>query len=71
MKMPDFGDMAKGMVRGAANGVKRIHQAFGGEYGDSFEGNVVAENGEYILPDPIIDDRECEEMTPSPDATRR
>lgn len=25
MKMPDFGDMAKGMVRGAANGVKRIH----------------------------------------------
>lgn len=62
MKMPDFGNMAKGMVQGAANGAKRIHQAFGGEYGDSFEGNVVAENGEYILPDPIIDDRECEEI---------
>lgn len=27
-KMPDFGDMAKGMVQGAANGAKRIHQAF-------------------------------------------
>lgn len=25
MKMPDFGDMAKGMVQGAANGAKRIH----------------------------------------------
>lgn len=62
MKMLDFGDMAKGMVQGAVDGAKRIHQAFGGEYGDSFEGNVVAENGEYILPDPMIDDRECEEI---------
>ena len=59
---PDFAGMAKSVAQGAANGVKRVHQAFGGEYGDTFGGGVVTDKGEYILPEPLVDDREYEEM---------
>ena len=61
-KAPDFAGMAKNVAQRAANGAKRVHQAFGGEYGDTFKGNVATDDGEYILPEPIIDDRECEEI---------
>ena len=54
--------MARNVAQGAANGAKRVHQAFGSEYGDTFEGNVINGEGEYILPEPMVDDRECEEM---------
>ena len=43
-------------------GAKRTHQAFGGEYGDIFEGNLVAEDGSYIMPDPALDEREFDEI---------
>lgn len=73
IKAPDFADIAKNVaqeaangaknvVQGAANGAKRVHQAFGGEYGDIFEGNVTTDGGKYILPEPMIDDRECEDI---------
>lgn len=60
--VPNFAGMAKNVAQEAANGAKRVHQAFGGEYGDTFKGNVVTDDGKYILPEPMIDDRECEEM---------
>ena len=43
-------------------GAKRTHQAFGGEYGETFEGNLVAEDGSYIMPDPALDEREFDEI---------
>ncbi len=58
----DFVGAVKNAAQGAANGAKRVHQAFGGEYGDTFEGNLVDEAGEYVLPEPMIDDRECDEI---------
>ncbi len=61
-KAPDFAGRAKNMAQGVADGAKRLHQAFGGEYGDIFEGNVVTEDGKYILPEPMIDDHERDEI---------
>lgn len=43
-------------------GAKRTRQAFGGEYGETFEGNLVAEDGSYIMPDPALDEREFNEI---------
>lgn len=43
-------------------GAKKTHQAFGGEYGEVFEGNLVAEDGSYIMPDPALDEREFNEI---------
>ena len=43
-------------------GAKKTHQAFGGEYGEIFEGNLVAEDGSYIMPDPALDEREFDEI---------
>lgn len=43
-------------------GAKKTHQAFGGEYGEIFEGNLAAEDGSYIMPDPALDDREFDEI---------
>lgn len=52
-------------------GAKRTHQAFGGEYGEVFEGNLVAEDGSYTMPDPALDEREFNERSnPSPSDTR-
>lgn len=51
-------------------GAKRTHQAFGGEYGEIFEGNLVAEDGSYIMPDPALDERESTRLKPSRNATR-
>ncbi len=63
---PDFvalaRDVAGGIAGGVAHGAKRVHQAFGGEYGDTFEATVVGEDGKYILPEPIVDDREFSEI---------
>lgn len=53
-KAPDFAGRAKNMAQGVADGAKRLHQAFGGEYGDIFEGNVVTEDGKYILPSKLL-----------------
>lgn len=61
-KTTHFVNVAKKVAQGAAIGMKRVHQSFGGEYGDTFGGNVVTEDGEYILPVPMIDDRECDEI---------
>lgn len=43
-------------------GAKKTHQAFGGEYGEIFEGNLVADDGSYIMPDPMLDEREFDEI---------
>lgn len=43
-------------------GAKKTHQAFGGEYGEVFEGNLVGEDGSYIMPDPALDEREFNEI---------
>ncbi len=43
-------------------GAKKTHQAFGGEYGEIFEGNLAAEDGSYIMPDPALDEREFDEI---------
>ena len=43
-------------------GAKKTHQAFGGEYGEIFEGNLVAEDGSYIMPDPALDEHEFDEI---------
>ena len=41
---------------------KRAHQALGGEYGDSFKGNLLGEDGTYEMPKPLVDDRERVEL---------
>ncbi len=46
----------------AATGAKQVHQMFGGEYGDEFSGNLKDESGSYILPEPLVDRRELEEI---------
>lgn len=52
-----------GKVAGAvAAGVKKAHQAVGGEYGDRFEGNLKNEHGEYVIPEPLIDQMEEREI---------
>ncbi len=53
---------AKVVADGVTTGAKRVHQAFGGEYGDVFEGNLVDDEGRYIVPEPLVDDREFAEM---------
>jgi hypothetical protein len=51
-------DAAGAGAKVAAEGAKKVHQAFGGEYGDDIESNVRLEDGSYAVPDPLIDDRE-------------
>lgn len=46
----------------AANMVKRLHQSLGGEYGESFAGNQKDEDGGYIVPVPIVDEREFDDI---------
>ena len=46
----------------AAAGAKQAHQMFGGEYGDEFEGTVRDEDGQYAIPDPLLDDKEIKEI---------
>lgn len=68
-----MGDKAGKVFRGfeeAANtgfvavktGAKRVHQAFGGEYGEEFDGTLRDENGKYKVPSPLIDKREFDEI---------
>lgn len=45
-------------AKAVAAGAKRVHQAFGGEYGDEIESNVRRADGSYVPPNPIIDSRE-------------
>lgn len=57
-------------IAGAANaglgalkaGAKQVHQAFGGEYGDEFTGTMKNEEGNYAIPNPLVDEREYEEI---------
>ncbi|WP_322152072.1 EcsC family protein [Paratractidigestivibacter sp.] len=51
-------DAASAGAEAAVAGAKRVHQAFGGEYGDEIESNVKQEDGTYVLPSPLIDSRE-------------
>lgn len=56
---------AKAAVAGAAAaaaGAKQVHQAFGGEYGDTFEGNVRDEAGNVIVPEPLVDEYELKKQ---------
>lgn len=46
----------------ASSSAKQVHQMFGGEYGDVFVTNLKDEAGSYIIPDPVIDEREFEEV---------
>lgn len=43
-------------------GAKKVHRAFGGEYGDEFESTLRDENGNLIVPEQIIDEREFNEI---------
>lgn len=57
--------VANSVVEGskaAAEGAKQVHQMFGGEYAEHFVGNLKDENGEYILPNPVINEREYDEI---------
>jgi hypothetical protein len=67
------GDAANGVagaVAGAAsagakafaNDARQVHQSFGGEYGEEFEGNLRDDAGRYVMPDPIVDEREYLEL---------
>lgn len=62
--MPDNNSAKKAKTGFAAfqSTIKKAHQTFGGEYGDSFEGTLQNENGEYAIPNPIINEREFEEI---------
>ena len=51
-------DTAGAAGKAAAAGAKKVHQAFGGEYGDEIVSNVRLEDGSYAVPNPLIDDRE-------------
>ena len=53
---------AKAVADGVTGGAKRVHQAFGGEYGDVFVGNLVDDEGRFIVPEPLVDGREFAEM---------
>lgn len=67
------GDAASGVagaVAGAASagakafadGARQVHQSFGGEYGEEFEGNLRDDAGGYVIPNPIVDEREYLEL---------
>ena len=56
------GDVIGSAANVATTGAKQIHQMFGGEYGDEFGGNLRNEDGSYVLPDPLVDKRELEEI---------
>lgn len=49
-------------AKAAAEGAKQVHQMFGGEYSEQFVGNLKDENGDYILPNPVINEREYDEI---------
>ena len=54
--------IAKVGVSAVQSAVKRAHQAFGGEYGEVFECTVRGEDGKIHVPDPVIDEREFNEI---------
>lgn len=54
--------IAKDGVSAVQSAVKRAHQAFGGEYGEVFECTVRDEDGKVFVPDPVIDEREFNEI---------
>lgn len=49
-------------AKAAAEGARQVHQAFGGEYGEEFEGNLKGDSGAYRTPEPIVDEREYMEI---------
>ena len=49
-------------VSAIQTGAKKVHQAFGGEYGDEFESTLRDENGNLIVPEQIVDEREFNEI---------
>lgn len=56
------GSKAAAAGAAAAAAAKQIHQAFGAEYGDTFEGNIRDEDGRPIVPDPLVDELELKEL---------
>lgn len=50
-------------VKAASAGARQVHQAFGGEYDEEFDSNLRDETGKYLLPDPIVDKQEFDEIT--------
>ena len=57
-----FADAANAGFDALKAGAKQVHQAFGGEYGDKFAGTLKNEEGNYVIPNPLVDEREYEEI---------